>query len=141
MSKLRLSNHRLEIEVGRHTNVKQEERICQLCRNGVEDELHFIVQCTEYDELRDELLPKNILSNQNISDRERFIKLMCDNEIKQIGKYIFKSFELRQLSVVVINVIESAVTQVVLIETNLLNKIKAEVSGTVESLIKTVIKV
>ena len=32
----------LEIEVGRYRDIPLKERICQLCNNAVEDEIHFL---------------------------------------------------------------------------------------------------
>jgi hypothetical protein len=55
MNKLRLGNHRLRIETGRHTIPKTPEnlRICPFCHlNEVENELHFILSCHLYNNLR-----------------------------------------------------------------------------------------
>ena len=49
--KLRISNHELMIERGRYHSPKipREERLCQICKNRVEDERHFIFKCILYD--------------------------------------------------------------------------------------------
>ena len=46
------------IEAGRHFKFKiqQEERICPLCKNGVEDEIRFVMKCTQFEELRAKML-------------------------------------------------------------------------------------
>ena len=51
LTKLRISNHELMIERGRYHSPKipREERLCQLCKNKVEDEKHFIFKCILYD--------------------------------------------------------------------------------------------
>ena len=48
ISRIRTSNHRLPIEVGRYAdNVPREERICTHCdTRAVGDEYHFILTCT-----------------------------------------------------------------------------------------------
>ena len=49
ITKLRLSSHRLEIEVGRWKNLTREERICRSCELGkVENETHFLFECSRY---------------------------------------------------------------------------------------------
>ena len=54
ISKLRCSNHDLEIEKGRHREVLAEMRYCNICRNGtVEDETHFLLDCEVYQPLRE----------------------------------------------------------------------------------------
>jgi hypothetical protein len=34
------------IELGRHNKMDINNRICPLCKNGVEDEYHFIILCS-----------------------------------------------------------------------------------------------
>lgn len=44
LSRLRCSAHDLNIEIGRHDNTPQENRICYLCNSqAIEDEFHFII--------------------------------------------------------------------------------------------------
>ena len=51
LTKLRISNHEIMIERGRYHSPKipREERLCQICKNKVEDEKHFIFKCILYD--------------------------------------------------------------------------------------------
>ena len=54
LTRLRVSSHRLQIEAGRwHKPYKipLENRKCQLC-NILEDEFHFILECSLYNDLR-----------------------------------------------------------------------------------------
>ena len=52
LSKLRVSDHKLNIEVGRHTKLSLSERICTFCNVDIEDEKHFLLKCTVYENLR-----------------------------------------------------------------------------------------
>jgi len=52
ITKFRCSDHNLEIEKGRHTNKKREERVCKVCNKSIEDEIHFLNNCQNYNELR-----------------------------------------------------------------------------------------
>ena len=57
ISKLRCSDHVLEVEKGRHkpanSRKRRDERLCIYCNNGeVEDEKHFLYICTLYNEIR-----------------------------------------------------------------------------------------
>ena len=47
MTKLRISDHKLMIEQGRHTRptTPRDERFCHICKNTVEDETHFLTEC------------------------------------------------------------------------------------------------
>ena len=56
ITKLRGGTNRLRIEKGRYENLPASERFCEICRNGeVEDERHFLLSCSEYDDLRREM--------------------------------------------------------------------------------------
>ena len=49
MTKSRLSNHKLMIEVGRHKGMEdRNERVCPFCPDKVEDESHFLLFCPTY---------------------------------------------------------------------------------------------
>ena len=46
IGQLRTSSHQLQIEVGRYTWLPLEERICQLCHQGVESKEHYVCHCS-----------------------------------------------------------------------------------------------
>ena len=50
---LRVSSHRLEIEVGRASHIPREERICKLCSTEVESEEHYVCRCPAYRGIRE----------------------------------------------------------------------------------------
>ena len=53
VTKFRLSNHRLAIETGRHEGKNLEERRCFFCPDKIEDEAHFLFDCSVSRFLRD----------------------------------------------------------------------------------------
>jgi GH25 family lysozyme M1 (1,4-beta-N-acetylmuramidase) len=54
LTKIRVSAHTLAIETGRYSKPKilASERFCKFCRNVMEDEKHFILNCSQYETLR-----------------------------------------------------------------------------------------
>ena len=57
IAQIRLSSHDLEIERGRRTRPKPTpacERYCRQCTTKVEDEIHFVIECPMYDDIRNE---------------------------------------------------------------------------------------
>ena len=56
MTKFRLSNHSLMIEIGRHKGIPKELRFCPFCPQAVETEVHFLLLCPVYDLLRTEMM-------------------------------------------------------------------------------------
>ena len=66
LCKLRISAHTLSVERGRYLNIPKQSRICLCCNNGdVEDELHFLLNCSTYKYLRDNIIKQlnNVLMN------------------------------------------------------------------------------
>ena len=56
ITKLRISSHKLHIEKGRHNHIPLQERICQYCElDEIEDEYHFVANCTLYRTERESL--------------------------------------------------------------------------------------
>ena len=79
LAKLRLSDHCLMIEKGRHRRPKLDRnlRFCPFCPGQVEDEEHFLTQCIGYN--REELLVNivpQVPNFLNLNYRSQFIYLM-----------------------------------------------------------------
>ena len=54
LTKFRLSDHELNIEKGRHKNIKRQERLCPCCslKKQIENETHFLLEFPYYNILR-----------------------------------------------------------------------------------------
>lgn len=106
MTKLRLSAHPLLIENGRYHRppIPAEERLCQYCNFGeIEDEKHFVLNCSLYSDPRDRLM--STLSEifpdlAQLSSKDLF-KFMfslgdCDTEVMgPVLKFITECFDKR----------------------------------------------
>ena len=47
LTKLKISAHRLHIEIGRYQGIPPHQRLCGQCDSGeVEDEIHFLLCCS-----------------------------------------------------------------------------------------------
>ena len=73
-TRLRTSSHTLETERGRYIIPKTPvcDRLCRTC-NVTEDEIHFLLNCVEYGEMRDDLYA-------NVKDRYVDFIGLNDNE-------------------------------------------------------------
>ena len=52
LCKIRVSAHRLSVEEGRYKKIPLSDRMCKVCKNGTEDEKHFIFHCTALEHIR-----------------------------------------------------------------------------------------
>ena len=76
------------------------ERICKMCNSGaVEDEVHFILDCSLYDDLRDEIFNhlRPVLTDFDDYDKlHKFYDIMQCNDYSVINK-ISKMYTRRTL--------------------------------------------
>jgi hypothetical protein len=96
LAKLRLSSHKLNIELGRYNNIPRNERKCILCNlNDIEDEFHFVLKCPVYADLRRQYIPKYYYTQTSVM---KYILLMQTSNktlLKKLAMYCDKSFKLR----------------------------------------------
>ena len=103
ITKLRISSHKLHIEKGRHNHIPLQQRTCHYCTlNEIEDERHFIVDCSLYEDERNILfnfVQGHFPSFSFLDSREKFLFLMqLDNPciINSICSYTFNCFKKRE---------------------------------------------
>ena len=97
ISKFRLSNHTLMIEVGRHKNIPKEIRFCPFCPNSIETEIHFLFHCPVYSSMREMFLK---IVNENKPEYYLYsinekLEYVMNNIDENVARYINDSFELR----------------------------------------------
>lgn len=105
IAKFRLSAHNLEIERGRFRDNKYitpDKRLCKYCAlNSCEDELHFLLLCPFYTELRNTLFEHCISHNAlftNYNLYQKFIWLLTTEDLgilKQLGTFICNAMQKR----------------------------------------------
>ena len=62
----------LRLETGRFVGEPEYQRICKMCDSGqVENELHFLVECQFYNELRNQLLSGLNATVLNLNNSEK----------------------------------------------------------------------
>jgi hypothetical protein len=75
---IKISNSKPMIELGRHNKTDINNRMCPLCKNGVEDEYHFIILCSSLNNIRNKMFA-NILSIfpsfRVLTDEKKFLYL------------------------------------------------------------------
>ena len=101
LSKFRLGLLHLRIETARFVRPKipPEERTCLICNNGeVEDETHFLLTCSKFEQHRQILFNKitdiNSFLAYNASEKIKFL-VNDPNMVKPTAKFIVDAFEYR----------------------------------------------
>ena len=97
ISKFRCSDHVLELETGRHKQIKLEERLCKMCKVAVETEEHFLRFCPKYNHLRLQYFG-------NVSSFLECVTIMqCDDRKSafNLAHFLTKSFKIRKDDMVI----------------------------------------
>jgi hypothetical protein len=96
MARLRSGTSDLVIETGRYENKKRKERICRLCRKGVEDEGHFLINSEFYKEIRKECLTNLELKEGDPKIKDVLLGSGNSEEIREAIKFIKRAFAKRK---------------------------------------------
>ena len=105
LTKFRLSDYKLHIKSSHHCNPLKliEERLCEICnKQEIEDEIHFLLNCSFYCDLRSHSQLAATLNHSfhNLSPKEKFSFLMCNAHpilVQEIALYIYKAMQARSL--------------------------------------------
>ena len=106
MTKLRTSSHRLEIEVGRwarQNRIRIEERKCITC-NKLEDEFRFLLECSLYNDLRNQYIKKYYWKRPNILKLKEFMSTTNKRILSNLSLYIFTAFKIEMVNRHTINI-------------------------------------
>ena len=87
IAKIRCSDHKLEIEIGRHRDTPIENRICKLCPSKViESEEHFLLNCEIFGSIR---IKHGLHNAINVTD-------FTHTDPQTLGLYLTESLEFRK---------------------------------------------
>ena len=100
LSKVRLSNHDLMIEKGRHLKIDKTQRFCPFCPSSIETELHFLLHCKIFNVMREPLwseVQDTIEISDQTSDQEKFTTLLSNEFVAaKVGNFLHKALSIRK---------------------------------------------
>ncbi len=83
LAQLRYGILQIQLETGRYSNEKRENRLCKICSGGVvEDQSHFVFHCPAYVDRRgrfDEIIKTRVPNWESKPDSEKFVLLFRDH--------------------------------------------------------------
>ena len=92
--KFKLSNHKVMIELGRYQtdHISRENRLCPLCKSNLENEIHFLLDCSKYSLQRRTFLNRinELIPNFERKSTSESIKLLMDSNDYHVNKLVMK---------------------------------------------------
>ena len=98
ISQLRITAHNLNIENLRYGRDRKErfQRICTLCNSGeIEDEYHFLLKCSKYDDLRSQFIKKYYFRRPSMEKVVQLLSVKNKSTSLKLGKFIQQAFKRR----------------------------------------------
>ena len=97
LSRLIVSSHGLRIESGRWdtTVTPRERRFCVSCKNVVEDEFHFVLQCPLYSDIREKYIKTYYRTKVSMFKLVGLFNLSNKRTIIGLAKYVYLAFKVR----------------------------------------------
>ena len=86
----RTRNHRLPVETGRWSKIRvaHEDRKCNLCKNEIGDEYHYLLVCDSLTEHRKQYISRAIIQRPNIMKYESLMNTNNKKLLASISKFI-----------------------------------------------------
>ena len=67
--RLRLSNHKMPFETGRHIGLDRNDRLCNICKSSdIGDEYHYFCICPVFKSVRLKLLPRDCFVRPSVQN-------------------------------------------------------------------------
>ena len=81
--------------------MKAEERICRLCKNDIEDEEHFMINCQKLNKIRDccfQQMSNSYINFNLLNSKQKLIWLLSSEDkivMSAVGKLVINLFKER----------------------------------------------
>jgi len=101
LSRFRISNHDLEIELGRHNQIPREKRLCKICKDRhldvIESEIHFVLECEAYAQLRLKYIDERFCGQPLESNFINLFNSKNEEKISNLAFFLHAAFNVREV--------------------------------------------
>ncbi len=99
LAKFRSGSLPLQVEVGRYHKTPLKDRICALCHSDVEDEVHFLIDCRFYTDLRYDMFEKmqnDFIDFTSLPSLVKYNLMMTSEHVIILSKLLSRMFTRRK---------------------------------------------
>ena len=86
MTKFRMCNHKLPIEIGRHFNLERQLRVCEWC-DELGDEYHYLCECKHFKNDRTKFIPKFMIRSPSVKSYCELLATKSKKKLVKIAKF------------------------------------------------------
>jgi hypothetical protein len=101
LAQLRSGTLPLAIETGRYTRTPKELRICPLCSNDIETEIHFVFDCPNFTTYRENMIRPFTPTAPNGNNQINHLDFLFHNHPRKLSKYLLQCLSIRKSSLYV----------------------------------------
>ena len=95
LANFRNSCHCLMIEKGRHYGISRENRFCVYCESSIEDELHFLLCCPLYADIRTKYIAERYVKKPNETSFYNIMSAKNELVMRNLAMFLFYAFKRR----------------------------------------------
>ena len=97
MAKFRFGVSDINVHYYRHRHHVEGDRLCPLCKMSREDEVHFVLCCTFYENIRRELIVGKYVRNPNLFKLNILMASRSTVTVRKLAISLYKAFKLREI--------------------------------------------
>ena len=75
--------------MGRHHGLPRHDRLCRLCKDEVENEINFMLQCPIYETLSQTYLPRKYYIFPNVNKFNILMSSYSETVIHNVATYLY----------------------------------------------------
>ena len=97
MTKFRCGVSDIKVHRNRYKKVNIVDMNCPLCNSADEDEVHFVLCCPAFGDLRKQLIPFKYYGHPNLFRQGLLLATQNENIFKKLYVYLNKAFKRRSV--------------------------------------------
>ena len=84
----------MDVETGRYYRISLENKTCKLCKQSIEDEIHFVIICPCLNEIRNKYI-QTLGAFINCDPFEKFIDIMQNENARAVVNFVNDLWQFR----------------------------------------------
>ena len=97
MARFRLGVSQLIVHVDRYKDINGSKSFCLLCKEEMENEVHFLLTCPALHYLREQYIPKKYYSRPSLFRAVLLLSNAHPQLVKNVAIFLYRAFKTREI--------------------------------------------